>query len=176
MVIIGLGNPGGAFEPTYHNVGKLALTAIAEELRKKGVLSTFQKYKRLFSYAAAGEIALVAPLVFMNESGAAVKAALKKFKEGRGGLIVLHDESDLAVGDFKFSAGRGAAGHKGIRSIVDALGSNDFLRVRIGIRNPREHVRKKAAEFVLQKITAKDKATFEETFKKIAERLLPPTG
>jgi PTH1 family peptidyl-tRNA hydrolase len=111
------------------------------------------------------------PLTFMNESGVAVKEAMKKFGAAAEDLLVIHDESDLTVGDFKVSTGKNAAGHRGIQSIIDHIGTNEFQRVRIGIRPAREVVRKKASEFVLKQIAKKDRERLEEVFKKIIEEL-----
>lgn len=173
MIIVGLGNPGAAFASTYHNVGKAALQKIAERLEQEGNAIAFKKYKGFFEYASASGTALVTPLTFMNESGAAVKEALKKFGAKPASLIILHDESDLPIGKYKWSAGRGAAGHKGVRSIMEALRTNDLTRIRIGIRAANETKRKKASEFVLKKITAKDQKTLDEVFGKIADELFP---
>jgi peptidyl-tRNA hydrolase, PTH1 family len=157
ILVVGLGNPGPEFEDTYHNIGMLAVRAIAAG-------SPFKAHKKLFSYAAAGGTAFVIPLVFMNESGRAVAEAMKKFGARPADLIVIHDDSDLPIGAYKLSIGRGAAGHKGVASIIRALGTDGFTRIRIGIRNPREKRRKKAGEFVLKKIAPRDRAAFKEVF------------
>lgn len=156
-VIVGLGNPGADYENTYHNAGALAVRTLADGL-------AWKTHKKLFSYAMGGGTAFVIPLVFMNEAGRAVKEAAKKFGARPEDLTVMHDESDLPVGAYKISFGRGAAGHKGVQSVMDALRSGSFERVRIGIRNPRERKRKKAEEFVLRTITARDRKALEEVF------------
>jgi PTH1 family peptidyl-tRNA hydrolase len=167
-LLVGLGNPGAEFEHTYHNVGFLALDAIAAETENAPV---WKAHRKLFSYAHAGEVVLVKPLTFMNESGIAVAEALKKFGADATELTVLHDESDLVVGDFKISIGKNAAGHRGVQSIIDHLGTNEFQRVRIGIRPAHEPTRKKASAFVLSEITKKDREILEKVFKKIEEGL-----
>ncbi len=173
MIIVGLGNPGAEFEATYHNVGKLALEMlIREEAREGTAAHSLKVHKKLFAFAATKRAAFVAPLVFMNESGAAVREAMKKFKAKPETLVVIHDESDLPIGSYKTSLGRGAAGHKGVQSIIDALHTTDFTRIRIGIRPAHERTRSKASEFVLKKITPKDRAALNLVFQKIAEELL----
>jgi PTH1 family peptidyl-tRNA hydrolase len=169
-LVIGLGNPGTEFENTYHNVGFLALDAI---IRKIGgnEIPAWKTQKKVFSYACEGKTVFIKPLTFMNESGVAVKEALKKFDVGVGEMLVIHDESDLYLGDFKISAGKNAAGHRGIQSIIDHVGSNEFQRVRIGIRPTREKARKKASVFVLSRITSADHETLEKVFEKIEEKL-----
>jgi PTH1 family peptidyl-tRNA hydrolase len=170
-VVVGLGNPGEEFRATYHNVGNLALGAFAEKLAAESDIPEWKKHKKLFSYITIGPFALVAPLTFMNESGLAVKEALKKFDVGPEDLIVLHDESDLIIGTYKITSGQGAAGHKGVGSIMDNLGVKDFRRVRIGIREKEEVKRKKASAFVLDRITPRDMETFAEVFKKIGDAI-----
>jgi PTH1 family peptidyl-tRNA hydrolase len=129
--------------------------------------SEFRPYKGLFSYCKVGIKIFVRPLVFMNESGIAVKEAMRVFKAKPENIVIIHDDSDIAVGNVKYSQGGGSAGHKGIRSIVDHLKTNEFARVRIGIREKDEERRKKAEDFVLSPITAKDRKIFESVFEKL---------
>ena len=163
-IVVGLGNPGKAFENTYHNVGALALRYIVGDL-------AFKTHRALFSFATSDDAAFILPLTFMNESGAAVREALKKFNGGPEDLIVIHDESDLPVGKYKVSLGRNAAGHKGVQSIVDTLHTKSFTRIRIGIRPQNERQRKKAETFVLKNITAKDQGVLRKVFDEIADAL-----
>ena len=164
-IIVGLGNPGKEFELTYHNAGQAALLAIVDGTELK-------EQKGLFASAATPDAVFVIPLTFMNESGAAVRKALKRFGGKAQDLIVIHDESDLALGKFKISVGRNAAGHKGVQSIMDALHAKDFTRIRIGIRPAeKEGERKKASAFVLKHITSKDQKILNEVFSRIAQEL-----
>jgi PTH1 family peptidyl-tRNA hydrolase len=159
-IIVGLGNPGVEYEITYHNVGLLALQAFAP----KGV---WKKHANLFTYLATQDAVFIHPLTYMNESGKAVRAAIKKYNANAEELVVLHDESDLMTGDYKISVARNAAGHKGIQSIIDLLGTNAFTRIRIGIRSPREVIRKKAGDFALKPIAIADRKTFARVFTEI---------
>lgn len=156
-LIIGLGNPGKEFENTYHNAGRLALEAMAGA-------AEWKKHKNLFEYAEGDHAVFVRPLTFMNESGQAVREAMKKFKVQPEGLTVIHDDSDIVIGSFKLSFARNSAGHKGVQSIIDTLHGNKFFRARIGIRPVREARRQKAGEFALKKISPKDKKTLETIF------------
>ncbi|MGC9968463.1 MAG: aminoacyl-tRNA hydrolase [Minisyncoccia bacterium] len=165
-IIVGLGNPGTAFAHTYHNVGQSALRVITDGME-------FKKQKGSFAFAATADTVFVLPLTFMNESGAAVREAMKKFGGRATELTVLHDESDLPVGKYKVSAGRNAAGHKGVQSIMDALRTKDFTRIRIGIRPTEGTGRKKASAFVLKNITPKDRKILHAVFAEIANQLLP---
>jgi PTH1 family peptidyl-tRNA hydrolase len=169
-VFVGLGNPGKEYEATYHNVGAILLCALAKRSAGKDPI-VWHSYKNLYEYANVPGCAFVIPLTFMNESGNAVREALKKYHATAKDLIVLHDDSDLPVGEYKIATGQGSAGHKGVQSVVDALGTNDFERVRVGIRDPREKERQKAEAFVLQSIKAHDKKELETVFLRIAEEL-----
>jgi len=169
-LVAGLGNPGAEYENTYHNAGAQALRAIAASLENDGE-THWSVHKKLFSYARISRWILVQPLTFMNVSGIAVREAAKKFNIPASHIILIHDDSDLSLGTWKISRGRGAAGHHGVESTVTALGTNDFTRIRIGIRPVGERVRKKAEDFVLKPITKRSAAILEETFTAIARAL-----
>jgi PTH1 family peptidyl-tRNA hydrolase len=179
-VIIGLGNPGAEYCNTYHNAGALALPVLAAHLApdapdinaKMSTALVFKHYKNLFEYATVGKFVFVKPLVYMNESGESVKAALRVLKAKPDEIAVAHDDSDLTIGNFKIAFGGGAAGHNGIRSIVAHLKTEDFTRIRIGIRAANEVTRKKAGDFVLSPITTSNMKKLEVVFAEIAEELL----
>lgn len=172
QIIVGLGNPGAEYENTYHNVGFLALDAwmarAANNAADDGHVPTLKNYKKLFDFYETGDAVFIKPLTYMNDSGKAVREALKKFAGTSENLTVIHDDSDLTVGNYKISFARGAAGHKGVQSIIDALKTNAFRRVRIGIRPVREAKRQKAGDFALKQISKKDKAILEETTLRIS--------
>jgi PTH1 family peptidyl-tRNA hydrolase len=177
-IVAGLGNPGKEFENTYHNVGVMALSRIAQECEddegaapKRPPCKIFRrkirKGERLFEYAERNGSILVKPLVFMNESGRAIASAAREFGAKPEDFTIIHDDSDLTLGDFKISFGKNAGGHQGVQSIIDTLRSKNFTRIRIGIRPKTETRRKKAGVFVLAPITKKDKETLSGVFKKI---------
>ncbi|MBI4034061.1 MAG: peptidyl-tRNA hydrolase [Candidatus Brennerbacteria bacterium] len=151
-LIVGLGNPGKEYENTYHNVGKLAVQSFKELLDSR-------------FYTLDSE-------VYMNESGSFVKKMLEKHKAKSDELLVVHDDSDIALEDYKISFGRGAAGHKGVESVIKALKTKNFWRLRVGIRNKESRIRQKAEKLVLKKISGRDKKTLEETFERIIPLLL----
>jgi PTH1 family peptidyl-tRNA hydrolase len=95
---------------------------------------------------------------------------MRVFGAGEKNIIVIHDDSDIPVGEFKHVTGGGSAGHNGIKSIIEYLHTEDFARIRIGIRATHEVRRKKAGDFVLSPITAADKKSFETVYKKIRDR------
>lgn len=153
-ILAGLGNPGGEYGHTFHNAGSLFVDFVADG-------STWQRPgRRPFEYCLWGKIVLIRPLLYMNESGRAVSSALNYFKLKPAALTVAQDESDLALGDYKISRNRGAAGHKGILSIAKELGTFDFVRIRIGIR-ARDG---KASSFVLKNISPAEKKKLHLVF------------
>lgn len=164
-LILGLCNPGEEYRHTYHNVGGLFIDYLASA---SGV--DFKK-ARYFEYARFGGLVLVKSLVYMNESGSAAAAAIKYFKIPADRLLVAHDDSDLALGSFKITLGQSAAGHHGIESVIGSLGGNNFSRIRIGVRPVLEKKRKKAGEFVLNRINRTDSAILDEAFGKIRSGL-----
>jgi len=172
-LIIGLGNPDPTLEGTYHNVGALAVQWMADHEEEGAPALKFRSHHNLFSYAKTGNRILILPLVFMNDSGRAVKEAMHVFGATPSDIVVIHDDSDIPVGEFKCVRDGGSAGHNGIRSIIDHLGTEDFARIRIGIRERDEVHRKKAGDFVLSPISAKDRIAFEEVFKNVTKRETP---
>ncbi len=168
-LIIGLGNPGKEYKNTYHNIGFLLLDFLLKSApgNATGTQGEWES-KKLFRYKNIGSITLVKPSVFMNRSGGAVYAILKCFDIKPEEALIIHDESDIEIGNYKFSFGRGTAGHKGIESIAHFLGTNKFPRLRIGVR----HDKRKAGKFVLEKITKSHSANLEKIFKEIREKLI----
>ena len=169
-LFLGLGNPGTEYEETFHNAGALALHALADAISAPTGIA-WQTHKKIFRYATYNGAIFIEPLTFMNESGRAAREAMKKFDLAPKDIVVLHDDSDLPLGTWKISRGHGAGGHHGIESIINTLGTNDFTRVRIGIRPAAERERQKAGDFVLKKITKKDRAVLDKVFGEIAEKM-----
>jgi len=131
---VGLGNPGAEYALQRHNVGFMAIDAIAEA---HGFGAPSKKFSGLFCEGRISNerIALLKPQTFMNESGRAVRAALDFFKLGLDSVTVFHDELDLAPLRVRAKLGGGTAGHNGLRSIATHCGA-EFHRVRIGIGHP----------------------------------------
>lgn len=174
-LVIGLGNPDAALEQTYHNVGALAVAWCAARRAgngsDNGETPSFHPYKSLFSAYASGPVVWVRPLVYMNESGRAVKEAMKVFKADARHIVIVYDDSDLAIGRWKRTERGRSAGHKGIQSIIDHLGTDEFARIKIGIRDTDEPSRRKAGDFVLSPIRARDRKVLEEIFLEIAGQI-----
>lgn len=137
MIVLGLGNPGRAFEKTRHNLGAMA---VAEAASRHGAsLHPNIRSKALLSEIKLGSevVALAFPQTYVNNSGQALRGLIKKYPiSSPEGLIVVHDELDLPPGVVRIKRGGGVAGHNGLKSIVAFFGSSDFVRIRIGIGRP----------------------------------------
>lgn len=138
LIIAGLGNPGPKYENNRHNIGFMAIDAIADEWRFGPEKAAFQAKVR------AGDIPtpdgpvktlLMKPQTYMNESGRAVGEAMRFYKSTPAQVIAFYDEIDMAEGRFRMKTGGGAAGHNGVRSLAAHLGP-DFRRARMGIGHP----------------------------------------
>ena len=138
LILAGLGNPGAKYAHNRHNIGFLALTAIA---RKWGFAPERSRFNALASEGAietpGGDVKalLLKPQTFYNDSGSAVAAAMKFYKLTPADVVVFYDEIDLAPGRFRMKTGGGAAGNNGIRSITAHIGA-DFRRARMGTGHP----------------------------------------
>lgn len=134
LLIAGLGNPGARHARNRHNIGFMAIEAIAAEYRIGPFRSRFQGAIAEGTIADQ-RVALLAPQTFMNESGRSVGEAMRFHKIGLEAVVVLHDELDLAPAKVRVKIGGGNAGHNGLRSISAHIG-NDYKRVRLGIGHP----------------------------------------
>ena len=147
LLVAGLGNPGREYEQTRHNVGWM----VADELARRHGGSFRSKFSGRVAEVRAGEkrLALLKPETFMNESGRSVGAAGRFFKVPPEQILLVHDDVDLAEGRLQVRRGGGLAGHNGLRSIAQHLGTNDFLRLRIGVGRPERGDRRPVADYVL---------------------------
>jgi PTH1 family peptidyl-tRNA hydrolase len=147
LLVAGLGNPGRGYERTRHNLGWL----VADELARRHRTSFRSKFSgRLAELRIEGRrIALLKPETYMNESGRSLSAAARFFKVEPDQLLVVHDDVDLEPGRLQARGGGGLAGHNGLRSIAQALGTSDFLRLRIGVGRPGRGDRRSVSDYVL---------------------------
>lgn len=169
LLIVGLGNDEKKYTHTYHNVGFLCIDYIKEQnsssFQKKNIPSkkqfsaweSFEKNRYLFAK----------PHSFMNTSGPIIKEALSFFSLSPQQLIVVHDDSDIALGTYKISYNRSDGGHKGISSVIHSLNTSAFYRIRIGIRPEDETQRSKALDMVLSPISKKHTSLLESVYQKI---------
>lgn len=165
-LFIGLGNPGGQYEKTRHNVGREILMRWA---KTRGFAQDFEFSKKLNALVVKEKkFVIVLPETFMNKSGNAAGAAARFFKIKPKNIIVLHDDADLELGRTKLSFNRHAAGHKGVESVKRALKTWEFWRLRIGIQKKK---RVDAMKLVLQKFSPAEEAALKKAQKKILEGL-----
>jgi peptidyl-tRNA hydrolase, PTH1 family len=147
LLVVGLGNPGREHERDRHNVGWM----VADELARR----MDGRWRAKFSGQLAEvrldalRLALLKPETFMNDSGRSVAAATRFFKVEPESLLVVHDDVDLEPGRLQARAGGGLAGHNGLRSLVQALGTQEFLRLRIGVGRPGRGDPRSVADYVL---------------------------
>jgi PTH1 family peptidyl-tRNA hydrolase len=147
LLVAGLGNPGREYVATRHNVGFL----VADELARRLGGSWRAKFSGdLAEVRLDGlRLALLKPQTFMNESGRSVGAAVRFFKVAPADVLVVHDEVDLEPGRLQARLGGGLAGHNGLRSVAQHLGTPDFARLRIGVGRPERGDPRPVADFVL---------------------------
>ena len=147
LFVVGLGNPGRKHERDRHNVGWM----VADELARRTDARWRAKFSgQLAEVRLAGmRLALLKPETFMNDSGRSVAAATRFFKVEPESLLVVHDDVDLEPGRLQARAGGGLAGHNGLRSLAQALGTQDFLRLRIGVGRPGRGDARSIADYVL---------------------------
>ncbi len=150
VLIVGLGNPGAEYVKTRHNVGFMAVDALA------GDEATWRSEKNALTTRVdvdGRRVILAKPQTYMNNSGVAVLALMTFYKVPLENLIVIHDDMDIAVGNLREKVGGGSAGHNGIKSI-DANVGRDYRRIRIGINHPRDFdLKMDASDWVLGRFT-----------------------
>jgi len=154
LLVAGLGNPGREYEQTRHNVGWLVL----DEFARRHGGSWRSKFSGSLAEVRLGDarLALLKPQTYMNESGRSVGAAERFFKVEPPQLLVVHDDVDLEPGRLQARAGGGLAGHNGLRSLAQHLGSQDFLRLRIGVGRPGRGDRRPVSDWVLSPFSAEE--------------------
>jgi len=154
-LIVGLGNPGILYTNSRHNIGFSAVKLLAKQ-----ALAALKKDKQTFSLSAKFKIdndhgILALPLTFMNLSGVAVSALVKKYKIDSSDLLIVCDDLDLEFGRIRLRPWGSSAGHRGVRSIIDILGTDEFGRLRVGIGRPGDN--KEASGYVLSQFNRKEK-------------------
>jgi len=147
LLVAGLGNPGREYERTRHNIGWL----VVDELASRHGGSFRSKFSGRFGEARVDglRLALLKPETYMNESGRSIGAAARFYKAPSDSVLIIHDDVDLEEGRLQARLGGGLAGHNGLRSIAQALGTPEFLRLRIGVGRPGRGDRRSVADYVL---------------------------
>jgi len=168
VMVVGLGNPGREYRDTRHNIGFMVIDSLAEKFDIK--LSRVQNKAITGSGNREGaRIILVKPQTFMNLSGQAVASLVRFYKIQNENLIVAHDDVDLPFGTIRMRPGGGSAGQKGIASIINLMGTQDFARLRMGVGRPPG--RMDAASYVLQSFSEKDKEILNPFLDRAVEAL-----
>lgn len=165
MLLVGLGNPGRKYERNRHNVGFMVVDEVVAQLN----LPSFrEKFSGEFTKGEGWgtSLGVLKPMTFMNLSGQSVQPAAAFLKVAPASIVVVHDELDLPFGDVRLKAGGGHAGHNGLRSIIQQLGTPDFVRVRIGIGRPPPGFRGEVADYVLADFDAMERAELPDCVKR----------
>jgi PTH1 family peptidyl-tRNA hydrolase len=166
-LILGLGNPGRSYRWTRHNVGFLLLDYLAEkhhiEITRRGLKSLYGRGK-----IGPEEAILAKPQTFVNLSGEAAQRLLQFFKIQPENLIILHDDLDLPSGKVRIRLRGGHGGHRGIKSIIESIGTDGFVRVKIGIGRP-DRRGPDPADYVLEPLRGEERETFQAMVRKNAE-------
>ena len=167
-LIVGLGNPGKRYEKTRHNIGFLVLDALVKKEAVNNPSISWKLSKKHNAEIAEipyknNKVLLAKPMTYMNDSGQSVNLLLQYFKIPKKNLLVVHDEKDLPLGTNKVQTDRGAAGHNGITSIMQHIGTQKFTRIRIGIASKNEKKMANTAQFVLGKFGLFEKKLVQES-------------
>lgn len=164
--IVGLGNPGGKYADTRHNVGFEVVDLLAD---RAGVSISDKKFKARVARGrlAGADCFFMKPETFMNLSGESVGPALGFFKGDVGDVVVVHDDIDIDVGRLKIKVGGGHGGHNGLRSLIEHLPSDRFIRVRLGVGRPPP--RWDPADYVLSRFVADERGAVEDAVEAAAD-------
>lgn len=165
-LIVGLGNPGQEYKNTRHNVGFEVIENLAE--------LPFKMNKKFNAEVSGGrlkreKLILLKPQTFMNNSGQAVIAAAHFYKIKPADILVIHDDIDLPLGKIRIKKDGSSGGHRGVESIIAALGSENFIRLKIGVAPEARPKNFDAANFVLKKFGKTEEKTLVETIKKATD-------
>ncbi len=163
-LIVGLGNPGRPYRWTRHNVGFCIAEALAQRwgfsLNKRGTRCIYGCGK-----FGAEEICLAKPMTYMNLSGEAVHWLINFFHLALDDMLIIHDDLDLPIGTIRLRLRGGHGGHQGVKSIIEALGSNKFPRLKIGIGRPLPH-QKEIIDYLLTPLTEEEQEELKPTMDK----------
>lgn len=180
-LIVGLGNPGEKYESTRHNLGfRVVDQFIADRLPATDygkIWKNDEKFKAEVCRLKTEDLFIVKPQTHMNASGLAVSKIARYFKVPVSDIVIIHDELDLPLGKIKVRIGGSAAGHRGVESIIESLGDDKFIRVRLGIgtlhsqRSDRDRQRADTEHFVLEPFESVEKPKIKHMQKQAVEAL-----
>ncbi len=166
-LIVGLGNPGQEYRWTRHNMGFLVLDHLAKE---EGIQLARRRFQSVFGQGRIGrrDVILAKPVTYMNLSGEAVARLLRFFRIQPEDLIIVHDDLDLPFGKIRIRLQGGHGGHQGVKSIIESLGHNEFIRVKMGIGRPGDP-RQDPADYVLAPFSSEEREEVKDAAARGAE-------
>lgn len=169
-LIVGLGNPGIIYRNSRHNIGIRVVKSLAREhnIKLRQDKSTFSKQGR--GKIKNTDFVLAHPLLFMNLSGGSISSLLKKYKLPGEDFLIVCDDLDLPIGEIRFRPRGSSGGHRGLRSIIEHIGTSNFARLRIGIGRPTTRDKDRIKDFVLSSFSKQDKVIINKTINKAVER------
>ncbi len=159
-IIVGLGNPGSDYADSRHNVGFKVVDLLRKKYSPEKIIKT-QYYRGWETKIDGAAVILLKPKTYINESGIAIKKAFERFDGFLRDYLIIHDDLDIPLGKLKIIAGKGPGGHNGVISVVNELGSKDFVRIRIGIG--RERVEDSYVKYVLSPFLPEEKVLLGES-------------
>jgi len=170
-LIVELGNPGNEYSDTRHNAGY----AFVDRFTEGAKFSLESKFESLIYRDK--EVLFIKPQTFMNESGRAVRKVMDYYKLSENNLILVHDDLDLKLGEYKIQKGVGPKVHNGVSSVEASLPSKDFLRVRIGVDNRDKNIYSgSGADYVLSKFGKEEREVLDDILEEAADELLVALG
>jgi PTH1 family peptidyl-tRNA hydrolase len=170
LLIVGLANPGSEYEGSRHNVGGDAVRLVVARHGAKLSQERRQRASSVTISVARGAVTFAVPTTFMNDSGTALPPLLRRTSiEDLTKLVVIHDELDLEPGRLQLRLGGGLAGHNGLRSIAQTLGTQEFARLRIGIGKPR--TKEQGADYVLRRPSGAQRDAIAADVERAAEAI-----
>ena len=179
-VIIGLGNPGEKYEKTRHNIGFMAVETLLRDFEsaRDTVWTESEKFKSKVAefswqpmHGDAEKVILAKPNTYMNDSGLAVKLLVAYYKVAPADVWVVHDDVDFPIGSMKIRLGGASAGHRGIMSIIEAIGTDKFYRFRLGIGRPGESEHSGVSHYVLDGFSHEDHSKIRELLKRTSKAI-----
>ncbi len=183
-LIVGLGNPGEQYEHTRHNIGFDVIETFSKKIgngthfvRENKFKSEIAKVEYVTKKGESHQLTLVRPQTYMNKSGLAVSSLSNYFKVPPEDILVIHDELDLLLGKMKVRIGGSAAGHHGVENIIESLGSENFIRLRLGIgvdkalSGEHKQVNFNAEQFVIDTFEAKEKTKVKAMLKRSVQAI-----
>jgi PTH1 family peptidyl-tRNA hydrolase len=170
-LIVGLGNPGAEYARHRHNLGFMVVDRLASDTEADSFRSRFSG-EIARAWLGDEDALLLKPMTYMNLSGDSVQPCAAFYKVGPENIVVVHDELDVPFGELRLKRGGGHAGHNGLRSIIQRLGTNEFSRIRVGIGRPAPGFRGDNADWVLTGFSPEEREKLPATLKQAAKSVL----